>query len=82
MNPNEKELLEKTYELEKENNRMLRSIRNSGRWALIFRVFYWLIIIGLSVGAFYFIQPYLQSLMDTYSNVQDSIGNINSLWSK
>lgn len=82
MNPNEKELLEKTYELEKENNRMLRSIRNSGRWSLIFRVFYWLIIIGLSVGAFYFIQPYLQSLMDTYSNVQDSIGNINSLWSK
>lgn len=82
MNPNEKELLEKTYELEKENNKMLRSIRNSGRWSLVFRIFYWLIIIGLSVGAFYFIQPYLQSLMDTYSNVQDSIGNINSLWSK
>lgn len=82
MNPKEKELLEKTYELEKENNHMLRGIRNSNRWSLFFRLFYWFIIIGLSVGAFYFIQPYLESLMNTYSSVQDGLGNINSLWSK
>jgi hypothetical protein len=59
MTPEERSLLERTHALAEENNKMLRSIKRSGRIAVILRALYWLIIIGISVGAFYFIQPYI-----------------------
>jgi hypothetical protein len=79
MNPNEKELLEKTYEMSKENNHILRGIRSSNRWATIFKIFYWVIIIGVSVGAFYYIQPYIDIATKTYKSVQGDLGSVKSL---
>ena len=79
MNPNEKELLEKTYELSKENNHILRGIRSSNRWAAIFKLFYWVIIIGVSIGAFYYLQPYLDIATKTYKSIQGDLNNVNSL---
>ncbi len=62
MTPEEKSLLEKTYEIAKENNGLLKSIRRSNRISSILRVAYWVIIIGLSIGAYYFVQPYADYL--------------------
>lgn len=62
MTPEEKALLENTYQIAKENNELLRGIQRRGRWSLGLRVGYWAIIIGLSVGALYFIQPYVDML--------------------
>jgi hypothetical protein len=56
-----KELVRQSIALGEENNVLLRKMRTSARWSSFFRVIYWLIIIGLSVGAFYFIQPYVAS---------------------
>lgn len=52
-------------------------------WASIFRFLYWVIIIGIAVGAYYYIQPYIASLLGvyqgTFSGLQ-KVGNIgNSL---
>lgn len=66
MPPEETELLKKSVELAEENNRMLHAMRRSQRIAGIFRLVYWLFIIGSAVGAYYFIQPYLGSLMNLY----------------
>jgi hypothetical protein len=46
MNPEEKELLKKTLELARENNRMLHSIKRQMLWGRIFRIVYWVLIIG------------------------------------
>ena len=79
MDPSEKDLIEKTYEMEKENNRILKGIRSTNRWSIFFKVFYWTIIIGIAVGAFYYIQPYVNNILKTYENVQNDLTNVKSV---
>lgn len=73
MTPEERSLLERTHKLAEENNEILRSIRRTNRFAVIMRVLYWVVIIGVSFGAYYFIQPYLEAMLGAYSQVQGSI---------
>lgn len=62
MTPEEKSLLERTAALADENNRILRSMQRTQRVTTVMHVLYWVVIIGFSVGAFYFFQPYLTFL--------------------
>jgi len=82
MDPESKKLLEETYSLAEENNKMLRAIRRSMLWSRITSTLYWVLIIGISVGAFYFIQPYLEQLMGAYSDAKSNLDNIGSLLRK
>jgi hypothetical protein len=70
MSPEDRSLLESTHRLAQENNKILHSIRRNNRYATIFKVVYWVIIIGVSLGAFYFIQPYVESILNVYRGVQ------------
>ncbi len=65
MTPEEKSLLERTYKFSEENNVILKSLRRSHRLSLIGKSIYWFVIIGLSIGAFYFIQPYINFMTST-----------------
>ena len=76
MTPEEKSLLERTYKLVEENNGMLRSIRRTNRFSVVLRIIYWVVIIGVSFGAFYLIQPYVNTLMSMYGQVS---GNANTV---
>lgn len=76
MTPEEKSLLERTYKLAEENNSILRGIRRSNRWGIAFKIFYWLVILGVTFGAFYFLQPYIESSLKLVSQAQDSIKTI------
>ncbi len=82
MTPEERSLLERTYKLAEENNSMLRSMRRSNRLSTAMRVLYWVVILALSFGAYYFIQPYINATMDAYNQLSGSIkgveNNINS----
>jgi hypothetical protein len=62
MTPEERSLLERTAALAEENNKLLKSMQKSARWRTVFQIGYWAIIIILTFGAFYFIQPYINSL--------------------
>ncbi len=44
--------------LTKENNKMLSRMRATQVRHHTFQMIYWLIVIGIAVGAFYFLQPY------------------------
>ncbi len=81
MSPEEKSLLERTYKMAEENNEILRSIRNSTRWSNAFKIIYWTVILGFSFGAYYFIQPYLDTLMGISGQVKDSVNGVNSVTS-
>jgi len=63
-------------ELTRENNKILKSMRRHQRWASVIHALYWLAIIGLSFGSYYLIQPYLESILQTYTTIQDGISNI------
>jgi len=79
MSPEEKSLLERTYKMAEENNAILKSLRRSARWNTAFKVFYWVIIIGLSLGAYYFIQPYLEAMFDLYGKVTGDTGSVQNV---
>ena len=78
MSPDERKLLSETYDLAKENNEMLRKIRRASKFATAVRIFYWIIIIGLSLGAYYAIQPYVDQLTDVYDTVKSQIESIRT----
>ena len=82
MNPNEKELLEKTYKLSEENNNILKGIRSSNRWSTFFKVIYWTILIGIAVGAYYYVQPYVDLAFKAYKSVQGDLNNVKSIVNK
>lgn len=69
MDPESKKLLEETFRLAEENNRMLKKVRNVQKWAAVWNGVKIFVILGLAIGSFYFLEPYLQSLVDVYSSV-------------
>ena len=56
-----KELLEKELEIAQENNKILKKIQRGMRLANFFSILYWLFILGTAVGAYYFLQPFVES---------------------
>jgi len=78
MDPESKQLLEETFTLEKENNKMLHSMRRSMLWARVMSIAYWLIIIGISIGAFYFIQPYFDKVIGLYNAISGTQQKTNT----
>jgi len=59
-----------------ENNTLLRKMRRAALWGRIWHVLYWTVIIGLSIGAYYFIQPYVEQVQGIYGGVQGDVENI------
>ena len=72
MDFHDKAFFDRLMALTEENNALLKKIRQSARISQAFRVAYWFIIIGLSIGAFYFIQPMIDQLMSVYTGFQDT----------
>jgi hypothetical protein len=74
------ELVRQAVALGEENNSLLKKMRRAEKWSTFFRFIYWIIIIGLSVGAFYFIQPYAAALESLWqrSGLSGSISNAGS----
>ena len=79
MSPEERALLERTYKLTEENNDILRALRRSQRVGTAFRAAYWILIILTSFGAYYFIQPYVQTLGGLYGNASDSLSQVKNI---
>jgi hypothetical protein len=69
MDPESKKLLEETFRLAEENNRMLHKVRSVQKWAAFWSGLKIFIIIGITLGAFYFLEPYLKKVMDLYGSV-------------
>lgn len=76
MNPDEKRLLEENLAVSKETNELLKKVVSAQRWGRIFHIFYWVLIIGASVGAYYFVQPYLQTVLGNYESIMSGLEKV------
>ena len=70
-NPSVSARLEELERLVTENNKILRTMRRSQRIGRVFSTLYWVLVIGVAVGAFYFIQPYLDSVNESVNGIQN-----------
>ena len=78
MDAESKELLQASLELAQENNKMLHSMKRSMQMARIMSYIYWAFIIGSAVGAYYFIQPYVDSVLNAYDGATEKMNSFNA----
>lgn len=71
MTPEDRMRLDQIEALLVENNKMIKAIRNSGRYTLYARIAYWVIILALVYGVYAYTGPVLNGLVDQY---KDSFG--------
>ena len=76
----DQELLEENLKLTKENNKILRGLRRTQRLGIVFTVFKWLIVISLTLGTYYYLQPFLEQLLQVYSGLGDFYNSTGSLF--
>ncbi len=79
MTPEEREMLKRVYQMTEENNDMLVSMRRSMRLSRIWSIVYWTLIIGSAVGAYYFIQPYIDQILSIYTSASGDINSAKNL---
>ncbi len=65
--------LEETREIVERNNELLQSIERTMFWRRVFTVFYWVVIIGIAIGLFYFLEPYADRVIDAYNQLQGQV---------
>ena len=53
-------------------------MRRSMRMARIMSFVYWAFIIGSAVGAYYFVQPYIDQLLSVYTGATETINSIKN----
>lgn len=68
-----------TNRLVEENHVILRKMHRAALWGRAWRLLYWLVIIGISVGAYIYIQPYIDNLQGIYSGIGDKVNAVGSV---
>lgn len=77
MNPEERKMLEETYELVKDNNEMLHRVRGVQKRAFFWSVLKIIVIAGIAFGAFYYLEPYLNKVMNTLTQISGMKQNVD-----
>ena len=69
--------IEELLELTRDNNKMLHGMKRRMVMSQIFTYLYWLIILGVAGGAYYFMQPYIQQYIQTYQKMMGVIDKMD-----
>ncbi|OIO29627.1 hypothetical protein COX93_00935 [Candidatus Nomurabacteria bacterium CG_4_10_14_0_2_um_filter_30_12] len=80
MDPESKELIQDTLKLTEENNELLHKIRGVQKRETLWQVAKMILIIGITLGSFYYIEPYLNKMMDLYNSItgiQQDVKNVS-----
>jgi hypothetical protein len=72
-----KRLLERNYELLKENNRLLKKLHRNAVWGMWIRVIGYALILGAPVALyFYVLEPYLMSMGSSVDSLRSMLEQI------
>ncbi len=63
------EQVKKLQETVVENNVILHGLQRRARLAFLASTLKWVVIIGISLGSFYFLQPIFESTLRVYENL-------------
>ena len=74
-----KVLLRENIEVSKESLKILKKINRSRIWGNVFSVLKWTLIIGLSFGAYYYIEPFFSQYVDTLRGFTSGVENIGKI---
>jgi hypothetical protein len=77
MDSSDKKVLDVIKNEVEDNSKILRKLLRAERMRRWMSIIYWLVIIGLGLGAYYFIQPYIDSLKSVYTDVSDTVKSLD-----
>ena len=80
MDPEERKLLEETLELSKENNALLHKVRGVQKRATLWTGIKLFFIVGIALGAFYYLEPYLDRMVNVYSSFMEREEEVRSFF--
>ncbi len=76
----DKELLEQTYALAVENNRLLKKMRRGAWFGFFFKLLFWGIMLGIPVWLYFtMFQPIMDQALGALEQVQDVTGQVQGL---
>ena len=67
-------------EMTRENHRMIKRLYKAYWWSKIGSLIYWLVIIGVVFGVFYYIQPYLGLIGDILVDLQEKVNSVRDVF--
>lgn len=70
MNPEERQLLERSLKLAEENNQILHDIQARARRAAIYGFIKVALIVVPLIVSYVYLQPYLNQALENYQNIQ------------
>ena len=75
-----KQLVRQSITLSQDNNQMLHKMRSASRWGFVFRIVWWLTIVGVT-GAiyYYFLGPYVEQILQIFQKAQDTLNTFQSM---
>lgn len=79
MDQEDKKKLDRILELAEENNAYIRRVRSTQKTSQMIKAIYWVIIGLFAIGGFYYIKPYLNSMMSLYSSFSGKTGTASTL---
>jgi len=77
--PELKDLLQKNLEASQESLVILKKMRKTQVWGGVVTFIKWAVIIGVSFGAYYFIEPYLNQMLDMYSQINETVSGVQKI---
>ena len=76
-------LLEQTYALAVENNKLLKKMRAGARWGFLFKLLFWAVMLGVPVWLYFTIlQPVVAQGLGVLDQVQSAAGQVQGLTGK
>lgn len=79
MEPYQKSLLEQIAKQTEENNHILKSLRNSARWATFFGFIKLVIILGPLIAAYYYLAPHYNDIKKFYATFLQQVQTLQGI---
>ncbi len=79
MDPESKKMLEEALELSRDNNEMIKRMRRSQKNSQLLRGLYWVLILAISFGGYFFVGPYLSKITSIYSSAYNNSNALQHL---
>ena len=74
-----KVLLRENIEVSKENLKILKKINRARIFGNIFSALKWTLIIGISLGAYYYIEPFFSKYLETIKDLTSGVENVGQI---
>lgn len=68
--------LERIEEAVEENRKILRALNRARKWGIATKIAYWVFIVAIAFGAYYYVEPYVGDLFEFYSGAKENVEKV------